>query len=169
MPLAQSIRRRSLAAAVVTLLAAAAPWASQDTVLPDAPGVEIARAKCLTCHGADMIVGQRLSPAGWGREIDKMVRWGAAVTDQEREPLTQYLSRFGPTPATSHARASEGKAVLERACLSCHGVDMIEGQRLSAAGWTREVDKMVRWGASVSDADKGALVDYLATTYPVRK
>lgn len=165
---AHSITRRSLAAAIVTLLASTAPWASQDTVLPDAPGVEIARAKCLGCHGADMIVGQRLSPAGWGREIDKMVRWGAAVTEQERAPLTQYLSRFGPTPAASHPRASEGKAVLERACLSCHGVDMIEGQRLSTAGWTREVDKMVRWGAKVGEADKGALVDYLSQTYPVR-
>lgn len=168
MRLAHSITRRSLAAAIVTLLASTALWASQDTTLPDAPGVEIARAKCLSCHGADMIVGQRLSSAGWGREIDKMVRWGAAVTNAEREPLTQYLSRFGPTPAASHPRASEGKAVLERACLSCHGVDMIEGQRLSTAGWTREVDKMIRWGARVEEADKGALVDYLSQTYPVR-
>lgn len=169
MPSASSTVRRLLAAASMFLLAAATPWASQDAALPEGPGVEIARARCLSCHGADMIMGQRLTPAGWGREIDKMVRWGAAVSDAEREPLTQYLSRFGPAPAVSHTSASQGEAILGRACLGCHGVDMIEGQRLTTAGWTREVNKMIGWGASVSDADKGALVDYLAATYPVRK
>lgn len=159
--------RRWLTVAGLTVLVAAAPSA-QDPALPEAPGVEVVRAKCLGCHGADMIVGQRLSPAGWGREIDKMVRWGAVVTDAEREPLTRYLSRFGPAPAASHARTDQGAAILERACLGCHAVDMIEGQRLSTDGWTREVDKMIRWGAVVSDADKGALVDYLAQKYPVR-
>ncbi len=163
-----SARRLWLAAVALAALASATPLAQQDAVLPEAPGVEIVRAKCIGCHGADMIVGQRLSPEGWGREIDKMVRWGAAVTDAEREPLTRYLSRFGPVPATSHASADQGEAILTRACLGCHGVDMIEGQRLSTAGWAREVDKMIRWGAEVSDADKDALVEYLAQTYPVR-
>lgn len=119
-----------------------------------------------------MIMGQRLSPAGWEREIDKMVRWGAAVTDAEREPLAHYLSRFGPTPVAAHAPAAsagnQGEAILERACLSCHGVDMIEGQRLSTAGWTREVNKMIGWGAVVNEAEKAALVEYLAGRYPVR-
>jgi hypothetical protein len=43
-----------------------------------------------------------------------------------------------------------------------------EGQRLTHTGWTREVEKMMRWGATVADAEKGALVDYLATRFPPR-
>ena len=34
---------------------------------------------------------------GWTREIDKMIRWGAAISDAEKEPLVDYLaSHFGP-------------------------------------------------------------------------
>jgi len=43
--------------------------------------------------------------------------------------------------------------------------DIIEQQRLGRAGWVREVDKMIRWGASVSETEKQALVDYLAARF----
>jgi hypothetical protein len=39
---------------------------------------------------------------------------------------------------------------------------------LSRAGWIREVEKMMRWGADVPAADKDALVSYLAARYPPR-
>jgi mono/diheme cytochrome c family protein len=143
--------------------------AAQSPSLPEGAGAGVVRAKCLGCHEADMIVGQKLTRTGWSREIDKMVRWGAAVSDTEREPLVEYLAtHFAPAPVAAHARADEGEAVFKRACLSCHGADMSEGQRLTHAGWTREVEKMVRWGATVTDAEKGALADYLATRFAPR-
>ena len=58
--------------------------------------------------------------------------------------------------------------MFKRACLSCHGADLVEQQRLSPLGWTREVEKMMRWGAQVPEAEKGALVEHLASRYPVR-
>ena len=42
------------------------------------------------------------------------------------------------------------------------------GIRLTPTGWTREVEKMMRWGATVSDAEKAALVAFLAARYPSR-
>lgn len=72
-------------------------FASQD--LPPGKGVELANAKCVTCHEADLIMAQRLSKQGWTREVEKMVRWGASVTDAEKEPLVEYLvSTYGPRP-----------------------------------------------------------------------
>jgi len=137
--------------------------------LPVGEGAQVLRARCLSCHGADLITSQQLGEAGWGREIDKMVRWGATVADTERGPLVTYLARhFGPVPVASHAAAAAGEAVFTRACLACHGADLTEQQRLSPTGWTREVEKMMRWGAQVSDAEKAALVEYLASRYPVR-
>ena len=50
----------------------------------------------------------------------------------------------------------------------CHERDLIAQQRLTRSGWAREVDKMIRWGAPVSEADKSGLVDFLAERYPVR-
>jgi cytochrome c5 len=147
----------SLALVAVALVAQAA--------LPDGPGAPVVKARCLTCHEADLITAQRLSRTGWTREIDKMIRWGAQVPDTDRDSLTTYLAtRFAPVPVASHARAAEGEAVYKRACIVCHDGDLIEQQRLSRPAWVREVDKMIRWGAPVADADKDALVDYLATS-----
>jgi mono/diheme cytochrome c family protein len=133
--------------------------------LPEGPGSEVLKARCVSCHQSDLITSQRLSIAGWTREVDKMVRWGATVDAAERDPLQTYLAtNFAPKPAASHA-ATTGEAVFSRACLSCHGADLVESQRLSRAGWVREVEKMMRWGAAVGDADKDPLVDFLAAKY----
>jgi cytochrome c5 len=143
--------------------------AAADGALPDGAGAEVLRARCLSCHGSDLIASQSLNEAGWGREIDKMVRWGATVSEADRPALLGYLSaHFAPAPVTSHSRAAEGETVFKRACLTCHLADLTEQQRLSPAGWTREVEKMMRWGAVVSEAEKPALVDYLSTRYPMR-
>jgi cytochrome c5 len=146
--------------------------------LPDGAGAAVVQARCISCHEADLIVQQRLSRAGWEREIDKMVRWGAVVAPAERIPLVEYLSRwFAPKPALSRAAgpsgtpasgAAPGEAIYARACLTCHEQDLIEQQRLTRAGWAREVDKMVRWGAAVGDTDKDALVDFLTARFGTR-
>jgi len=146
--------------------------------LPDTPGLEVVQSRCLSCHGDDLIQGQRLTMMGWTREVEKMVRWGARVTDAEKAPLVAYLAaHFGvrpasaapaPVAAAAPTALAGGEAVFTRSCLSCHGRDLTEGQRLTTLGWTREVEKMMRWGAKVDEAEKAALVQWLAATYPVR-
>lgn len=55
------------------------------------------RGACLTCHEEDMIRQQRLTRAQWGREIDKMVRWGSPAKAEDRESFLDYLtSNYGP-------------------------------------------------------------------------
>jgi mono/diheme cytochrome c family protein len=145
---------------------APAPAASE---LPAGDGADVVKVRCLSCHGTDLITSQRLGEAGWNREVDKMLRWGASVPDAERPQLVAYLARhFAPGPAAAHAAATDGEAVFTRACLTCHGADLTEQQRLSPTAWTREVEKMMRWGAQLADAEKAALVQYLAARYPAR-
>jgi hypothetical protein len=52
--------------------------------------------------------------------------------------------------------------------LSCHGDDLVAQQRLALPGWTREVEKMMRWGAQVSETEKAVVAAYLAARYAVR-
>ena len=61
--------------------------------------------------------------------------------------------------------AAGGEAVFKQACRVCHDDDLSEQQRLTAAAWGREVDKMVRWGAKVSADEKGPLVAYLTSRW----
>ena len=51
------------------------------------------------------------------------------------------------------------------ACLSCHEARIIVQQRLSKAAWTREMDKMVKWGAEVDPQDRDALIDYFSANF----
>jgi hypothetical protein len=54
-------------------------------------------------------------------------------------------------------------------CTECHDARIILQQRLGKAAWTKEVDKMVKWGAVVDPADRDALIDYFASNFPPDK
>ena len=57
------------------------------------------------------------------------------------------------------------RAKATTACLECHEARIILQQRLSKGAWTKEVDKMVKWGAVVDANDHDALIDYLSTNF----
>jgi DMSO/TMAO reductase YedYZ molybdopterin-dependent catalytic subunit len=57
------------------------------------------KTSCLACHDEDVIRQQRLTRTQWDAEINKMVGWGAKVSDQDRSAILDYLAgRFGPRP-----------------------------------------------------------------------
>ena len=133
--------------------------------LPPGTGLDVVRARCLSCHGSDLIEQQRLPRGGWDREIDKMIGWGAVLQELERGVLAGYLAdHFGPSVRSeSIAPGHPGGALVETRCLGCHDGRLIEQQRLSADGWRREIDKMRGWGAQVTDVEKETLAEYLAS------
>jgi hypothetical protein len=57
------------------------------------------------------------------------------------------------------------QAKATTACTECHEARIIVQQRLSKAAWTKEVDKMIKWGAVVDSADHDALIEYLSTNF----
>ena len=61
--------------------------------LPASPMQGKARNACTTCHDAHIIVQQRLSKAAWGKEVDKMIKWGAIIDPSDRDALVEYFSQ----------------------------------------------------------------------------
>jgi hypothetical protein len=55
------------------------------------------------------------------------------------------------------------------ACTECHESRIILQQRLSKATWTKEVDKMIKWGAVVDAADRDSFIEYLSANFPADK
>lgn len=55
------------------------------------------------------------------------------------------------------------------ACTECHESRIILQQRLSKAAWTKEVDKMIKWGAVVDPADRDGFIEYLSSNFPPDK
>jgi len=86
----------------------------------------------------------------------------AKKTPRFNASLPTVGTRFGTLPS------GNGRAQTEAACYACHSADLLLQQRLTEKQWTAAVEKMIRWGAPVSDAEKNGLVDYLAERYPVR-
>jgi hypothetical protein len=81
--------------------------------------------------------------------------------------LALSLPLFSQQPA----KATEGlppgpmQAKATTACLECHEARIILQQRLTKPAWTKEVDKMIKWGAVVDANDHDALIDYLSTNF----
>src|ERR1700690_1759406 len=61
--------------------------------------------------------------------------------------------------------AGAAKEKAEAACLTCHEGRIIVQQRLTKAAWTKEVDKMIKWGAEVDANTKDALIDYFSANF----
>ena len=55
------------------------------------------------------------------------------------------------------------------ACTTCHEASIVVQQRLNKAAWTKEVDKMVKWGAILNASDRDALIEYLSSNFPPDK
>jgi hypothetical protein len=58
---------------------------------------------------------------------------------------------------------------VTNACTECHDARIVMQQRLSKEAWTKEVDKMIKWGALVQTGDREAFIDYLSKNFPVDK
>ncbi len=65
--------------------------------------------------------------------------------------------------------AGPAQEKVRTACTECHDSRIILQQRLSKPSWTKEVDKMIKWGAVVDASDRSAFIDYLSINFPPGK
>src|SRR5579872_6918932 len=82
-------------------------------------------------------------------------------------PFAARAQKSANLTADLPAGEMQGKATA--ACTECHEARIILQQRLSKAAWTKEVDKMAKWGADVDTADRDALIDYLSSNFSADK
>jgi competence ComEA-like helix-hairpin-helix protein len=63
----------------------------------------------------------------------------------------------------------KAKTTVENACGDCHGLDKIVDNPESSEKWRATVNRMIRKGATLTDAEIDAVVDYLAINFPAEK
>jgi hypothetical protein len=61
------------------------------------------------------------------------------------------------------------QAKVRTACTECHDASIIRQQRLGERAWTKELDKMIKWGALVGPAERAAFIEYLSVSFPPDK
>jgi hypothetical protein len=122
------------------------------------------------CHGPSLIAQQRLNIAGWTREVNKMIGWGAGVADADKDALIDYLANTfnnGRTRPSSSKAMPEGTgmAAFQLSCLGCHDEKPAAALKTDRAGWTRLLDRMVNWGAYLPANRREELLDYLLKNF----
>jgi competence ComEA-like helix-hairpin-helix protein len=58
-----------------------------------------------------------------------------------------------------------GKGQFQRVCTTCHGLEMMNGTRMSEGGWAGVVDDMISRGAQASSDDVALITKYLAKNF----
>jgi len=82
--------------AAVILIALLPVVGTKFATLPEGKGKAVVESRCFACHSADLLVQQRLTEKQWTAAVEKMIRWGAPVTDSEKPVIIEYLAkRFG--------------------------------------------------------------------------
>jgi cytochrome c5 len=148
--------------------AGAAPVAATD------PGKALLESACTSCHGLDVMANHSYDTrAPYESLINNMVAYGASVPPAQVPVLADYmLKTYGkkpaaaPAPPAAAATPDAGKAILERACTTCHGLDGLANHAYTTKEpYESLVKSMVAYGAVVPDAQLPALIDYMFKTY----
>lgn len=147
---------------------------AQQSKFPEGPGREILERSCGNCHDAGAIANYHFGTAGEYKDIvESMIGTGAQVSDAEKPVLVDYLFKnFGKKDekAAAAPAVDPGKEILEKACTVCHGLDGLANHVYDTPGpYKSLVENMVSYGAPVTDAQMGPLVDYMFKTYGKKK
>ncbi len=115
---------------------AVAPLAAQQQIEPSktlAPGkgVELATARCVTCHDATHITRVRLSRAEWEDNVQVMIKRGMPIAAEEIPLVVEYLATYynrdsAAPAAVAAAPSAEDPAqqlLTTNACIACHAID----------------------------------------------
>jgi cytochrome c5 len=70
-----------------------------------------------------------------------------------------------PAKAATAAVEATGKTLLEARCSVCHDLERVYKKKDDAEGWDKTVDRMRKKGARLDDAERAAVVSYLAENY----
>lgn len=72
------------------------PVSAQDIQLPEGKGKEEVKNICSLCHGLSIVISQRLNKQEWTDIVERMIRWGAPIGEEQKILIVDYLSiNFG--------------------------------------------------------------------------
>jgi DMSO/TMAO reductase YedYZ molybdopterin-dependent catalytic subunit len=130
-------------------------WEYEWTPAREAYHTILARAR--DAAGNTQPFDQEWNPSGYGWNVVPRARVNV---------VSRLVETNAPPPGPAAAPAARPPAL--DACLVCHEDDVIRQQRLTRGQWDAELNKMIGWGARVPDADRQALLDYLAASFGPR-
>lgn len=77
---------------LLVLVCAIVATAADKPKLPDGPGKATLERICGSCHGAEIVLGKKLTRDGWSQIVMTMIQRGAMGTDDEFADIVDYLT-----------------------------------------------------------------------------
>ena len=176
----KSILTIALAVCLVAPIAAQNRGAARPKVdRPDGPVWEVIRKNCVQCHGIDDYAFFALDKNGWQSLLETkhkspLAEGTPVLAEKDQTILLDWLvSKFGPTSTpfprtyvppeiTEFFSDPEALLVLNRSCVSCHGLDRVMNSRYSPDEWRVIAVQMKTRGANITNEDLERLVEWLA-------
>jgi mono/diheme cytochrome c family protein len=145
---------------------------------PDGPVWQVIRKNCVQCHGIDDYAFFALDKKGWQSMLETkhkspLAEGTPVLSEQDQNVLLDWLvSKFGPTSTpfprtyvppeiTEFFSDPEATLVLNRSCVSCHGIDRVMKARYSPDEWRVIAVQMKARGANITNEDLERLVEWL--------
>ncbi|MBM3129710.1 MAG: hypothetical protein FJ009_13925 [Chloroflexi bacterium] len=92
----------------------------------------------------------------------------ARLTDAEKQQLIKGLYATLGSPAAqppTTAPASDGAALVQARCTSCHGLERTTSAKKTREQWAQTVTRMVNKGAQLNAAEQTTVIEYLSKMY----
>jgi mono/diheme cytochrome c family protein len=89
----------------------------------------------------------------------------APVVAPAAPPLPPTTPAAAPNTAPPAAAEAATADIVRDHCLTCHSEDLLRQQRLTAAQWTKTIDKMRKWGSTLPENRAEGLAAFLARQY----
>lgn len=125
---------------------------------------------CIACHNGimRMLEVTEKSREEWRDTVHSMIGRGAHVFPDEIEPLTEYLvanagrgrAEASAAPPTD-AGQSAATTILAERCQFCHDIETATAKLDASESWAAVIDRMVTFGATVTPAERQALIEHL--------
>jgi len=145
---------------------------------PDGPVWKVIQKNCIQCHGIDDYAFYALDKDGWQSLLETkhkspLAEGTPVLSDADRNTLVDWLvSKFGPSTKpfprtyvppeiTEFFSDPEATLVINRSCVTCHGIDRIMNSRHSPDEWRVIAVQMKTRGANITDEDLERLVEWL--------
>jgi cytochrome c2 len=77
--------------ALAVTAALAGPAVAQDA-LPEGPGKAAVTEACTQCHDISTVTAQRRGPDDWADVLDRMVGFGASLSETKKAEIQAYLN-----------------------------------------------------------------------------
>ncbi len=80
-----------------------------------------------------------------------------------------YAAAQAPTAPGKPLPSGDIRAKVKAACTQCHDPSRITEQHTTREEWSKELEKMEGLGASIPEADRSGILDYLTKNFGPQK